>query len=58
MEIAEFIFGNFWRWLGAFFILGGICNGLGNILPRVIGRRIAKKINDKKGCSMKFNGED
>lgn len=58
MEIVEFIFGNFWRWFGAFLMLGVIFNGITNILPRVIGRRIAKKVNDKKGCSVKFNEED
>ena len=31
MEVLQFIFSDFWHWLGAFMLLGTIAAGLGRI---------------------------
>ena len=36
IEVLEFIFGSFWRWLGAFLLVSAVANGIGQLLNRVI----------------------
>jgi hypothetical protein len=38
IEVVEFIFGSFWRWLGAFLMLIVITEGIGGIARLFIGR--------------------
>ena len=42
LEIVEYIFGNFWRWLGAFLMLGIIFEGIGGIGRRILIKKIIK----------------
>lgn len=38
LEILQFIFGSFWRWLGAFLIIACIAEGLGGMFRVVVHR--------------------
>ncbi len=32
LEIFEFVFASFWRWLGTFLIVGAVAEGLGGFI--------------------------
>ena len=39
LEVLEFIFGSFWRWLGTVILLGVIADGIGQLIRNVRGRK-------------------
>ncbi len=42
MEIIEFIFGSFWRWLGAFFMISAIFTGFRGMRKSIFTLKIKK----------------
>ena len=48
IEILTFIFGSFWRWLGATIMLGVIFEGLGGMFKTIVVKRIKEKKTNKE----------
>lgn len=42
-ETIQFLFSDFWRWLGGFIYLALICEALGGGIIRVINKKVKKK---------------